>query len=294
MTFEKMQDSVSNWGQLLIATGGSYKPPKCFFHLISFKWANGGKWSYDSNDDKPEYAMVVPMPDGSVQKIDHLPVTMAEETLGVWTSPDSSAAGAEKAREWVDPAKGGTLKRSDVWFMLDCQFWPRVGYGLCCNVTRHLELEACLSKQYYKILPKGGVIRSAPAVIQQLGKGFYGVGCPHPGTECFIAQIGKLLMHFGCPSSNGAKLQVSFRQLIVELGLSDQPFQCSFVRFNKHVAWYWLVSSWEKCEIYGVQVVVNDTPLELPWERDRWLMQEFIRVGYSGEGLLCLNRVRRH
>lgn len=55
VTFEKMQESVMNWGKLLIASGGSYKPPKCFFHLISFKWDWKGKWSYDENHTKPEF-----------------------------------------------------------------------------------------------------------------------------------------------------------------------------------------------------------------------------------------------
>lgn len=80
----------------------------------------------------------------------------------------------------------------------------------------------------------------------------------------------------------------------MELGLSGQPFQHKFETCKKHVAWSWLVSTWEKCDIYGVWVVFNDTPLEKPCERDKWLMQEFIRLGYSGNELLGLNRVRRY
>ena len=108
----------------------------------------------------------------------------------------------QKAQEWVDKVKEGTLRRSDVWFLMDCQFWPRVGYGLSYNMATHQELEDCLSKQYYEVMSRGGVIRTAPKVVRQLSKGFFGMGCPHPGVECFVAQVAKLLMHFGCPSSN--------------------------------------------------------------------------------------------
>jgi hypothetical protein len=39
-----------------------------------------------------------------------------------------------------------------------------------------------------------------------------------------------------------------------------------------------------------VTVVMNDIPLELPRERDKWLMQEFIRlVGYTKKNLERLN-----
>ena len=87
------------------------------------------------------------MPDGKMAKIDHLPVTESKETLGVWTSPDGSAEVAmrDKAQKWVDKVKEGTLKRSVVWFLMDVQFWPRVGYGLCCNTATHTALEKCLS-----------------------------------------------------------------------------------------------------------------------------------------------------
>ena len=186
------------------------------------------------------------------------------------------------------------MKRSDVWFLMDCRFWPRVGYGLCCNIATQAQLEKCLSKQYYDVIAKGGVISSAPVVIRQLGKGFYGVGCPNPAIECCLAQVSKLLMHYGCRSSNGAKMHISLRNLIIELGVFLQPLQEDFDKFHKHVAWCWLVSLWEKCQSYGIKIVFNDTPLELPRERDKWLMPEFERLGYGGKDLIRLNRVRRH
>eukprot|EP00956_Cyclotella_meneghiniana_P044208 scaffold307151_cov238-Cyclotella_meneghiniana.AAC.1 len=299
LTFEKMQDSVMNWGRLLVASGGSYKPPKCFYHLIAFQWSRDGQWSYADNHDKPEFEMLVPMPDGTMATIEHLAVATAKETLGIWSAPSGSAEGAltamtTKAQEWVDRAKEGTMKRSDVWFLMDCQFWPRVGYGLCCNIATQAQLEKCLSKQYYDVIAKGGVISSAPAVIRQLGKGFYGVGCPNPAIECCLAQVSKLLMHYGCSSSNGAKMHISLRSLIIELGFSLQPLQEDFDKYHEHVAWCWLVSLWEKCHRYGIKIVFNDTPLELPRERDKWLMPEFERLGYSGKDLIRLNRVRRH
>ncbi len=35
-----LQESICNWGRILIATGGSLKPAKCFYHLISFSWTS--------------------------------------------------------------------------------------------------------------------------------------------------------------------------------------------------------------------------------------------------------------
>jgi hypothetical protein len=37
-----LQQSINNWGKLLIATGGSLKPEKCFYHLLDFAWLAKG------------------------------------------------------------------------------------------------------------------------------------------------------------------------------------------------------------------------------------------------------------
>eukprot|EP00956_Cyclotella_meneghiniana_P025378 scaffold52785_cov48-Cyclotella_meneghiniana.AAC.7 len=126
--------SVKNWGELLIATGSAYKPPKCFYHLISFVWDRSGNLDYDQNHEKEEFQLSVSMPDGSMEETDHLPVTESRETLGVWLSPVGCTEGAmtritTKTREWVARAKEGKLRWRDVWFLMDCQLWLRLNYG---------------------------------------------------------------------------------------------------------------------------------------------------------------------
>jgi hypothetical protein len=296
-TFDKMQASVDSWGRLLIATGGSYKPDKCFYHLLSFYWDCKGKWHYAPNHEVADYEMVVPMPDRSVARIDHLPVTQAWETLGVWSSPVGNAAEIlvkmkGKGQQWVDQAKEGSLQRRDVWFLLEVQFWPRVGYGICCNTAPHSNLEHVLDKQYYQLLPMNGVVRTTPAAVHQLHKGFYGVGCPHPGIKCLTSQVSKLLMHYGCKSSVGKKMAISFRGLVLELGLMLQPFHEAFECYKDWVTWSWMVSLWEKCSLYNVRIDVLDTDLSFPRERDCWLMQRFVEMGYTAVQLVILNRVR--
>ena len=87
---EALQASVHNWGQLLIGTGGAFKPAKCFYHLMSFKWNSSGKWKYAENEKNEELDISVPMPDGSDAPIEHLSVSKGKKTLGVFTCPTGS------------------------------------------------------------------------------------------------------------------------------------------------------------------------------------------------------------
>ncbi len=125
--FYRLQEAITNWGKLLIASGGPLKPVKCFFHLISFKWNKDGTWAYKDNADDNEFQAVVPLSDGSARRIQHLGINKHIKTLGSMTCPSGISKGAieymqTKGRAWKDMIMAGKLSRQNVWFMLDKQF----------------------------------------------------------------------------------------------------------------------------------------------------------------------------
>jgi hypothetical protein len=195
-----LQSSIHNWGQLLIASGGALKPAKCFYHLILFSWIPDGTWWYDTNDWQSDLKIMVPLEDRTLATIDHLPVTALAKTLGQMTYPTGSSDDAiaqmqEKAKGWVAKAKESKLHKGHLNFLLDKQFWPGVSFGISSMCAPFEELEECLMRIYYDMLPLCGIQRSVQKELRQLNRGFYGIGLPHPGVECFVAQINKLLMH---------------------------------------------------------------------------------------------------
>jgi hypothetical protein len=130
----------------------------------------------------------------------------------------------EKSEAWAATVKEGKLSQRNVWFMMENQFWPRIAFGIGVSMASFDTLYKCLMKPYYKIQSQGGVRNSIRRGIRQMHLRFYGVGCTHPAIECFIAQINKLLMHLGTTSMLGITMQASLDLLILELGMSNQPF----------------------------------------------------------------------
>jgi hypothetical protein len=111
-----LQNSIHNWGRILIATGGALKPAKCFYHLISFTWKPDGMWQYSSNDKRSNMNILVPIEDGLLAAIKHLPVTTPTKTLGQMTCLTGSSNGAiaqmnKKAQGWIDQAKSSKLHK---------------------------------------------------------------------------------------------------------------------------------------------------------------------------------------
>jgi hypothetical protein len=147
-----LQELVINWGCLLIATGGALKPSKRSYYLISFKWKADGTWIYANNVIQPDLAISIPLADGSLTEIEHLPVSSTVKTLGLMTCPTGSSATAlgrmqQQGQEWVDRVKSGKLSRK--------QFWPCVGYGICNTSASWEELIQCLRRVYWQLVPRG-------------------------------------------------------------------------------------------------------------------------------------------
>ena len=159
------QESIRNWGRLLIATGGALKPIKCFYQLISFSWKADGSWSYENNHVNPEYSIMVLLEDGSSAEIEHLDINTLTKTLGLMTAPTGSNAGAlaqmkENAKGWLVKASEAKFHKRNVWFLLDKQFWPKVAYGTSTISAPFKDLNECLMRTYYKLLPRSGVRKS--------------------------------------------------------------------------------------------------------------------------------------
>jgi hypothetical protein len=105
------------------------------------------------------------------------------------------------------------------------QFWPQVGYGLCSSTATFTALKKALHRQYYQILPLGGLVQTTPVMSRTINAGFYGVGLPHVGIEALIAMTNKLIMHYGCITAMGRFMHILHSLLFVKLGMSFQRLQ---------------------------------------------------------------------
>ena len=113
----------------------------------------------------------------------------------------------KKAYKWIVRAKESKLKSKDTWFLLTHKIFSWISYGLCCIGAPWKQLTSALGNFWYKILPKGAVIRLDPRELRQLSSGFVGVGCPHVGVECLVQQIAKLHTNYRRKSNMGSQVE---------------------------------------------------------------------------------------
>ncbi len=208
--------------------------------MISFSWKQHGMWQYSSNNKRSNLSIMVPIEDGSLAAIEHLPVTTPTKTLGQMTCPTGSSNGAiaqmnKKAQGWIDQSKSSKPQKRNLWFLLDKQFWPRVAFGVSSITTPFDVLEECLMRRYFELLPICSICRSVSREIRQMDRGFYGIVFLHPGVECMVAQINKLLTHYGSSLGLGIHMQASMELLVTEGGVSTQILAEPFAGYSKWV-----------------------------------------------------------
>jgi hypothetical protein len=56
----------------------------------------------------------------------------------------------------------------------------------------------------------------------------------------------------------------------------------------------WLKQVWEKLDRFKFAVTVHNLRSVFPGEGDNWLIARLIAIGYRGDDLRTLNRVRKH
>jgi hypothetical protein len=189
------------------------------------------------------------------------------------TLPDGNSEASirlmhEKAQKWINDVQNGHLHRHNIWLSLKMQFWHQVGYGLCSSTATFAALKKALHRQYYQILPLGGVVRTTPVMSRTINAGFYGVGLPHVRIEALIAMTNKLLMHYGCKTVMGRFMHISHSLLFVELGMSFQPLQEDYKKLGYLVTNSWMKMLWEKLSLFNMKVIIPDTSLKFPREGD--------------------------
>ncbi len=201
-------------------------------------------------------------------------------------SPDGDSISSicmmhDKAQQWINNVRSSHLHHRNVWFLLKVQFWLQVGYGLCSSTASFQDLERAFHKQYYQILPLGGIVRTTPVESRTIDTGFFRTGLPHLSIKALIAMTNKLLMHYGCKTATGQLMKTSYSVCFAELGLSFTQLQESYSRYSFLVTHSWMKMLWEKLSKSDIKVVIADIAHKYPWQGNQFIMQALLRAGYT-------------
>jgi hypothetical protein len=78
------QSATNDWAGLVHATGGPFKPQKCFWYMLSWIWKNG-KARLKTLYELPQNSLYIPQPDRTRVPIHLKAISNPEKKLGMYT-----------------------------------------------------------------------------------------------------------------------------------------------------------------------------------------------------------------
>jgi hypothetical protein len=79
-----------------------------------------------------------------------------------------------------------------------------------------------------------------------------------------VAKSNKLLMHSECNTATGHFMRANHSLFLLELGISSQLLQESYIKYSFLSTHSWMKILWEKVSMFGVRTVVADTGMVYP------------------------------
>ncbi len=133
---------------------------------------------------------------------------------------------------------------------------------MCSTTSTFTELKRASHRQFYQILPSGGVVQTTPVGSRTIDTGFHGVGLPHVGIEALITMMNKLLLHYRCSTAMERFMQISHSLLLIKLGMSLQPLQVNYKKYSYLVIHTCMKMLWGKLPMFEMMVIIPERSLK--------------------------------
>ena len=324
-TADKAQKGIDCWGELLMATGGSLNPKKCFWTVHDMKPRADGSWAYrqckpaletieegnempgtdqnERDDDEDveldEIVVTIPQSSGEKAAIIQLQSSQATENLGLLAPPDGNPSPQfkvlqKKVDDWTERIKGGYLPARSNWLSYQCQLWPGLKYGLGTSTATIEQLETGLGRRDHKILGHLGICRNIPTELRYIPSCFGGFALRSLTTEATAESLNMFLQHYGTESSLGIFLTATIENLQLELGVTGCPFTYDYSIWKDLATDSWIKSLWERIQHFGIDLQIEYNVLPMPRTNDECIMERCVAAGVRGHELASINRVRKH
>ena len=234
----RVQVANDDWGGIVKATGGSLKPAKCFWYMMSYKFNKNGTVRLKSVSELPKTELTIPQANDVKVPISLKPVNAAEKKLGVYTCPDGdfstklsyiSKSGLEHAAR----LRSGHLHRREARLSVDLALMPKMLYGGVAISAIPTDLEKTFMKVYFHLLPSMGVNRNINQLLRMLPQMFQGLGRLNPNIEFLSAKISEILNNWDSHSVMGQMLKQAYQTFQLDVGLGGNIFDRSFEKLGK-------------------------------------------------------------
>ena len=256
--FVDCQRAVTDWGKIVLATGGYLKASKCFWYMMAWKWVKGMP-ILRSLSQLPKYEMTIPQKSGTPVKIPLRCVTDAQKTLGVWSCPSGDFGfhlnkKMEEGNLWVERLRRNRCPAADAWMGFRYSLLPKLTYGFSAITIDPSTLEASFQKLYREVLSPLRVNKNITRFFRMAPKRVMGLGMPNPCIKMLSHKLHLLQSEWNQPTSAGNMLRQSLEIFQMETGFSSNVLEMDYDRYSELATGGWWKQFWCLSQRYSVRL----------------------------------------
>jgi len=237
------QQALDTWEWLINVNDGALAPENSYWCLI---YINSDGQHADPEATPGELIL---NNKGDPVVIEHLAVTEAKETLGIWSRPDGSMhdevqSQKTKAKKWADAVQTRHINPTIAWCSVTIM--KTIEYPLMATCISRKGMDDIMRPILQAALPKAAIQKRFPRKLVLGSLGFQGFGLHHPSNSQLIEHLQAIVTHShrDSPSHNLHLQNLELVQCYVrsELPFWDLPYQ-----LHGHLAPKgWIQFTWEE------------------------------------------------
>ena len=296
----KVQLATDDWAGIVNATGGSLKPPKCFWYMIAPIW-NKGVPQLKTLAQLPSTPVTIPQPDGTRVPITLKDPSMAERKLGIYFAPNGDFSAhvdyiVKSGLHHSSCLKIHPIPPREARMSIDLVLVPKILYGAVTLSHPPAKLEKAFQSIYYKLLPSMGVNRCITKPYRMLPEKYQGLALPNPNIWVLAAKLILIREHWELDTTMGNMLTHAYQTFQMEVGLGGNIFGKCFKSLGHLASQGFFRNLWELAWTYKtVPRIYENCDLPVLRSNDRMMMDAVYDTSiFTSKELGQINRVRHH
>ena len=283
----KAQKALETWKHVLLATGGAMRSKKCAWILLD----------HLVNNSNPNATLTLCDDDGIIRNIERYNEKDPREYLGVTQTVDEGNEEQIKiinrnVLEWNENISKSKLPAALNLKALMNRIHKKILYPLPATTITNDQLQEISDTLYATSLPKCGIIRSFPIRFRTIPIYYFGLGMPDLYLEMQINKVKEFLQHCLTDSVLGKQLQFHLETMQMQAGVGNFILNYDYNKFSHLVYSGWVTHMWKFTSDMKYTFSGWTNVLKPQRKNDIYIMEEFVRFGYTKKKLQLLNKCR--
>ena len=293
-----MQQAIDTWSEGLRTTGGALVPQKCWIHPIEFGFSPKGHPTYKSTQSL-QLQFTVQDSSQVAHPLTQIEPNIAKETLGVFLAPDGNETEQinyfkRKISTWVTKVRTRHISKHHAMLAINSTIYKTLEYATPALTITKKQWTSILAPLAKCNLQSIGVCSTFPKVLREGSTQHMGLNlkCMYKTQE--IQKVEKYLLFRNHKGLVGQMLRLNEESLLLELGVSGSLYDADFTSLHHLATPSWIKTLWQFLSTYLIRIPMASTPLTPTKQHDFFLIEEFLKAGYTHSKLVALNTCRKY